>query len=66
MTITTGTQVLLRNCPHGEPGQVVGTSHGRVLVEWSDLGLTARHKAESLIAIEPTDKGEHIECPTAH
>jgi hypothetical protein len=48
-----GTLVLLRACPHGQPGRVVGTSRGKVEVHWEDMGVTSRHKPEALMAAPP-------------
>jgi hypothetical protein len=49
--MTPGTRVLLRTCPHGEPGIVRGTDRGRVVVEWTDLGIARRHRPEALQSV---------------
>ena len=44
-----GAKVYLKTCPDaGEPGTVTGKQRGRILVHWSDLGLSTRHKPDAL------------------
>jgi hypothetical protein len=53
-----GDRVYLRNCPVGQPGSVLREERGRIVVNWSDLGLIGRHRAETLIlANAPASQG---------
>lgn len=49
-------RVLLKSCPHGAPGRVIGHSRGKVVVFFADLNLTGAHSPESLI-LAVTDNG---------
>lgn len=49
---TTGALVLLRCCPHGEPGRVLGVKRGRILVSWPEPEhYLGRHSPESLVQV---------------
>ena len=66
MTFERGARVLLRSCRHGEPGIVRGELRGRILVEWRDLGIEGRHRAERLELVQSVperDNSEHANSP---
>jgi hypothetical protein len=44
-----GTKVVLRVCPHGQPGTILRIERRRVVVLWPDLDYLARHQPESLM-----------------
>ena len=48
-----GTRVLLRYWPHGQPGIVTGQSRGWA-VEWRDLGTVGKHPPASLFTVSAT------------
>ncbi len=50
------TLVLLYACQHGEPGRVLGTARGKVVVEWRDLGTVGRHPPGSLLRVNPATR----------
>jgi hypothetical protein len=56
-----GAHVHLKVCPHGQLGVVTGESRGRVIVEWRDLGIVGRHKADALKAIDSENIVREIE-----
>lgn len=68
MTFVPGVQVFLRSCFHGEPGIVRGFSRGRVLVDWSDLGIAGVHRPERLVIADSVQQtvlsgtAESISC----
>ena len=45
-------KVLLKSCPHGEPGTVIGFDRCKVLVCFADLSMTGRHSPERLVLAE--------------
>ena len=45
-------RVLLKSCPHGEPGTVIGFDAGKVRVCFRDLELTGRHSPDRLLLLE--------------
>ena len=47
-----GTQVLLKCCPHTQPGVVQGMRRGKVQVWWSDVGILGRHRPSALMLVE--------------
>jgi hypothetical protein len=44
-----GAKVVLKVCPHGQPGTVVRIERSRAVVLWHDLDYLARHQPESLM-----------------
>jgi hypothetical protein len=48
-TLEIGTKVLLKVCPHGQPGTVIRIERSRAVVFWHDLNYLARHQPESLM-----------------
>ena len=59
--IAVGTPVLLKHCPHGQPGTVVRMERNRTTVLWHDLDYLARHRPESLM--EAPNAAESPENP---
>ena len=49
MTLDAGTRVRLLLCPFGQPGVVLGQNRGKIVVEWTDLEFTGRHRPEDLV-----------------
>jgi hypothetical protein len=49
--IGVGARVLLKTCPHGEPGTVVRIERSRAVVLWHDLDYLARHQPASLVEV---------------
>jgi hypothetical protein len=47
--IEIGAKVVLKVCPHGQPGTVVRIERNRAVVLWHDLDYLARHQPESLM-----------------
>ncbi len=45
-------RVLLKSCPHGEPGTVIGFDRGKILACFRDLELTGRHTPDRLLLVE--------------
>ncbi|MGB8481734.1 MAG: hypothetical protein WCE63_23270 [Acidobacteriaceae bacterium] len=45
-------RVLLKSCPHGEPGTVIGFDRGKILACFRDLDLTGRHTPDRLLLVE--------------
>lgn len=43
--------VLLKACPHGQPGRVTGISRGKIVVRWEDLQIVGKFQSESLIPV---------------
>jgi hypothetical protein len=56
MSLTVGCRVRLRSCLYGQPGIVAGCKYGRVLVDWTDLGFTGKHREDDLVLADV--KGE--------
>jgi hypothetical protein len=56
--IAVGTRVLLKHCPHGQPGTVVRIERNRAVVLWADLDYLARHSQETLM--ESPEKPPHF------
>lgn len=46
-----GALVLLKVCPHGQPGLVTGHARGKVIVRWEDLDLIGRHAPAVLLPV---------------
>ena len=53
--IAVGTPVLLKHCPHGQPGTVVRMERNRTTVLWHDLDYLAKHRPESLMEAKNAD-----------
>ena len=48
-----GSLVRLAAGPDSAPGRVLAVKRRRVIVHWSDLSYTGRHKADALVTAEP-------------
>jgi hypothetical protein len=46
--IAAGDKVYLKACRAGEPGIVIRRERSKLVVNWSDLGCSSRHKPEAL------------------
>lgn len=44
-------RVLLKSCPHGQPGEVQGYSRGRVTVSFRDLSLSGNFSPDRLLSV---------------
>jgi hypothetical protein len=60
--IAVGTPVLLKHCPHGQPGTVVRMERNRTTVLWHDLDYLAKHRPESLMEAE-NGAGSPVKSP---
>jgi len=61
--IAVGAKVLLKDCPHGEPGCVVRIERNRAVVLWHDLDFQGRHRQDSLVEVSNGDTQSGLNSP---
>jgi hypothetical protein len=49
VSLEIGTKVVLKVCPHGQPGTIIRHERNRAVVLWHDLDYLARHQPGSLM-----------------
>ena len=61
--IEIGARVLLKVCPHGEPGCVVRMERNRAVVFWNDLDFQGRHRQDGLMEVRVGDIQSGLNSP---